>query len=151
MFGSIARNHKNAGVNVRVALCVQLDPNKAEHVQIFEYPSTGLEIHKLAGEGHRELFRQARASALPPREKFENVAWKVAACSLMEKVPTLCTAYPPNVLFAVQLLCFIAEYASKKFQDRETRDVLISATGEVSIESIAGMVSKSTILGNYKK
>lgn len=150
MFGSIVRNYKNAGVNVRVALCVQLDPNKTEHVQIFEHPGTGLEIHNRAGEGHRELLRQARSSALPPREKFGDVSWKVAAYSLMENVPTLRTAYPPNVPFAVQFVCFIAEYASKEYQDRETRDVFISATGEVSIEAIAGMESKSTILGNYK-
>jgi hypothetical protein len=52
MFGSVGRNYKNAGVNVHVALCVQLDPNKTEQVQIFEQPGTGLEIHNLAGEAH---------------------------------------------------------------------------------------------------
>jgi hypothetical protein len=96
------------------------------------------------------LIRQALASALPPREKFEDVTWNVAPYPLMEKVPALRIAYPPNVPFAVKFVCFIAEYASKEFQDRETRDVFISTTGEVSIESIAGMVSSSTILGSYK-
>ncbi|MBD3813295.1 MAG: hypothetical protein IE917_13880 [Betaproteobacteria bacterium] len=152
MLGSIIRNYKNAGVRVNISLCVQLASGEKQFPPLFVHGASGLEIHKLASAAHRELLRQARNSALPPRlgERFENVAWKVAAFSLIEALPSLSTRPAAEMGMAIPYTCFIAEYLSKTYLEREERDVCISADGEVFINSIAGLHTDSRLLGNYK-
>ena len=151
MLGSIIRNYKNAGVRVKVSLCVQLSPGDKQFPPLFVHGTTGLEIHNLASSAHRELLRQARSSALPPRpgERFEDIAWKVAAYSLVEAVPKLRTMPAEHVGMAIPYSCFIAEYMSKTYRDGEERDICISTEGLVFINSIAGLHTGSKRLGNY--
>lgn len=152
MFGSIIRNYKNAGVRVQVALCVQRAPGDKEFPPLFVHGGSGLDVHNLAAMAHRELLRQAMSSPLPrrPGEKFEDVAWKVAAYSLQHALPELREKPASQVGMVIPYTCFIAEYLSKSFRDREERDVCISVEGEVFINAIAGMHADSKSLGNYK-
>lgn len=152
MFGSIIRNYKNAGVQVNISLCVQRNTGDKEFLPLFVHAASGLEVHNLATTAHRELMRQAMASAFPRHrgEKFEDIAWKVAAYSLQKTLPELRAKPAPQVAMVIPYTCFIAEYLSKSFREREERDVCISAEGEVFINAIAGMHTDSKSLGNYK-
>ncbi len=152
MFSSIIRNYKNAGVHVNVTLCVQRVVGDKEFPPLFVHGATGLEVHNLASAAHRELLRQAMSSSLPkgPNERFEDIAWKAAAHSLVEALPTLRVKPASEVGMAIPYVCFLAEYLSKTFRDREERDVCISADGEVFINSMAGLHTDSKMLGNYK-
>ena len=152
MFGSIIRNYKNAGVKANIALCIQSAPGEKEFPPLFVHGATGLEIHNLASAAHRDILRRARGSSLPKPlgERFEDIAWKVAAYSLIEAIPTLRTKPAAELGMAIPYTCFIAEYLSKVFQDREERDVCISTDGLVFINVIAGMHTDSKTLGNYK-
>jgi uncharacterized caspase-like protein len=152
MFDSIIRNYKNAGVQVNISLCVQRVEGDKEFPPLFVHGASGLEVHNLATAAHRELMRQARASSLPrrPGEKFEDIAWKVAAYSLNQALPELRTRPASQVGMVIPFTCFLAEYLSKSFREREERDVCISAEGEVFINSIADLHTDSKSLGNYK-
>jgi len=152
MFSSIIRNYKNAGVRVNVALCVQRQDGDKEFQPLFIHGATGLEVHNLASAAHRELLRQAMASSLPkrPSERFEDVAWKVAAYSLVEALPTLRVKQASEVGMVIPYACFLAEYLSKTFREGEERDVCISADDKVFINAIAGLHTDSKMLGNYK-
>ena len=152
MLGSIIRNYKNAGVRVNVALCVQHAVGDKEFPPLFVHGATGLEVHNLASTAHRELLRQARGSALPkrPGERFEDIAWKVAAYSLVQALPALRSKPASEVGMAIPYTCFLAEYLSKTFREGEERDVCISADGQVFINAIAGLYTDSKALGNHK-
>ena len=152
MLGSIIRNYKNAGVRVNVSLCVQPSPGDKRFPPLFVQGGSGLQIHNLASAGHRELLRQAMSSALPrrPGERFEDIAWKVAALSIMESLPQLRQQPAERVGFVVPYTCFIAECLSSTYLESEERDVCISAEGEVFINSIAGLKTSSRTLGNYR-
>jgi hypothetical protein len=152
MLGSIIRNYRNAGVRVNVSLCVQQRAGDKEFPPLFVHGGTGLEIHNLAGEGKRELLRQARQSVLHPRagERFEDIAWKVAAYSLVQSVPELLVRPASEVGMVVPYTCLIAEYLSQEFRDKEEGDVCISAEGEVFVQSLAGLHSDSRTLGRYE-
>ena len=151
MFGSVVRNFKNAGVRVNVALRVQQTDGKEQFPALFVHGGTGLEIHNLASVAHRELLRQARSSVLPrPRgERFEDVAWRVAAHSLFEAVPSLRMKPAAQVGMVIPYTCFIAEYLSRSYRDGEERDVCISTAKQVFINSIAGLHTESKTLGAY--
>ena len=152
MFGSILRNFKNAGVKVNVSLCVQPYADKYDFEPVFSYSDTGLKIHDLGMKAHRELLRQAMSSSLPPRrgERFEDIAWMVAASSLCKQVPKLRTCSPSEYGLALPYLCFLAEYLSREWQPEEARDICISKTSEVFINSFSGMESNSKSLGRYE-
>jgi len=152
MFSSILRNFKNAGLKVNVALCVQPYANKYDFEPVFSYSDTGLKIHDLGMKAHRELLKQAMSSVLPPRkgENFEDIAWMVAASSLYKQVPRLRTCSPADYGMALPYLCFVAEYLSREWQPEEARDVCISRTSEVFINSFSGMNSNSKTLGRYE-
>ena len=152
MFRSILRNFKNAGLKVNVALCVQPRADKYDFEPVFSYSDTGLKIHDLGMKAHKELLRQAMASALPPRrgEKFEDIAWMVAASALYRQVPKLRTCSPAEYGMALPYLCFLAEHISKDWKPEEARDVCISRTSEVFINSFAGMNTDSRTLGRYE-
>jgi hypothetical protein len=152
MFGSIIRNYKNAGVRVDISLCVQRSPEEKEFQVLFVHGATGLEVHNLASTAHRELLRQARSSAIPrrPGELFEDIAWKVAAYSLVESAPKLRNTPAAQVGMAIPYTCFLAEYLSKSYRESEGRDVCISTDGAVFINSFAGLHTNSKALGNYK-
>ena len=151
MLGSIIRNYKNAGVRVKVSLCVQSDASSKAYAPLFVHGATGLEIHNLASAAQRELLRQARASAMPHGRgsRFEDVAWKVAAYSLMESLPSLRDQPASSVGMTIPYTCLIAEYLSKEYRSGEERDVCISANGEVFINSFAGLHTDSKTLGRY--
>ncbi len=153
MFGSIIRNYKNAGVRVNVALCLQLDAQKKEFPPLFVHGATGLEIHNLASKAHRELLGMAMKSSLPrrPGERFEDIAWKLAAHSLVQALPELRLRPASEVKIAIPYTCFIAEYLSKTFRDGEERDVCVAADGKVFINTFAGLHSESKILGIYRE
>lgn len=151
MLNSIFRNFKNAGLTVNVALCVQPNADKDHFEAVFSHSGTGLEIHNLGMKAQRSLSKQAMSSVLPPRkgEKFEDIAWMVAASSLYEDLPKLRTCSPENFGMALPYLCFLAEYISREWQTEEARDVCISRTGEVFINSFVGMHSETKKLGRY--
>lgn len=152
MFGSIVRNFKNAGVIVNVSLCVQLNADKYDFESVLSHTGTGLEIHDLGMKAHRELLRRLKKSMLPRRigEKFEDIAWVLAAGALFESVPNIRKSASSQGEFTIPYLCFLAEHLSKAYRERESRDVCISRTGEVFINSFAGLHSDSKNLGNYK-
>ena len=152
MFSSILRNFKNAGLRVNVALCVQPYADKYDFEPVFSYSDTGLKIHDLGMKAHRELLKQAMSSVLAPRtgEKFEDIAWMVAASSLFKQVSRLRTCSPADYGMALPYLCFLTEYLSREWQPEEARDVCISRTSEVFINSFSGMNSDSKTLGRYE-
>jgi len=152
MFGSVIRNYKNAGVRVSVTLCVQPSLEEKQFPPLFVQGGTGLEIHRLASAGYRELLRQAMKSTLPrkPGERFEEIAWRTAAFAIVELLPQLRGHSAGQVGFLVPYTCFIAEYLSSSFLASEERDVCISSDGEVFINSIAGLHTSSRTLGNYR-
>ena len=151
MLGSIIRNYKNAGVRVNVSLCVQSGASSKAFPPLFVQGATGLEIHNLASAAHRELLRQAKASVMPrrPGSRFEDEAWKVAAYSLVEWLPGLRAQSAGSVGMSIPYTCFIAEYLSKEYRNGEERDVCISASGQVFINSFAGLHTDSKSLGRY--
>lgn len=152
MFSSIIRNYKNAGVAVNVALCVQPHPDRYDFEPVFSFSETGLKVHNLSMQAHRALLKQAMASALPHRrtERFEDIAWMVAARSLHEQVPKLRTCSPSDYGMALPYLCFLAEYLSRDWKAGEARDVYIFRTSEVMINSFSGMQSETKTLGRYE-
>ena len=92
------------------------------------------------------------SSAIPRRkgELFEDMAWKVAAYSLIEFAPKLCDTPAAQVGMVIPYTCFLAEYLSKSYRESEGRDVCISTDGTVFINSFAGLYTDSKTLGNYK-
>lgn len=152
MFSSIIRNFKNAGLTGSVSLCVQPHPDKYDFEPVFSHSETCLKLHDLRMKAHRELLKQARSSALPhpPGQRFEDIAWKVAAGVLHREVPRLRTCSPSQYGMVLPYLCFLAEYLSRDWQADEIRDVFISRTGEVVINSFAGMSTDSMSLGRYE-
>jgi hypothetical protein len=154
MLGSIIRNYKNAGVAVTLKL--HLADSKVAFDRtlrpVVVHNGTGLELHNLAGAAHRELLRQAMASALPRRSgaKFEDEAWRVAAYAIQQEEAELMMVGAKNLPTVVPYACFLAEYLSKSFADREERLVCIARTGEVWLESKRGSTTEAKDLGNFK-
>src|SRR6218665_521104 len=93
MFDTIIRNYKNAGRKVSISYCNQPHPDRYEFAPVFTYTCSALEAHNLATHTQRELLSQAMASALPkrPHERFEQIAWKVAASALQSATSHLRT------------------------------------------------------------
>lgn len=153
MLGSLIRNFKNAGVRASIAFCVQRTAGPYELEQVFTYSGSGLDLHKLASQGHRDILRQAMASALPrrPGTRFEDIAWPFAAALLMERSAHLRTASPDSYGLALPYACFIAEYLSLSYRNGEHRDVCINREGEVFVNSFAGLDAESKTLGNYRR
>lgn len=152
MFSTLIRNYKNAGVKVSVTYCVQPHPDRYDFEPVFTHASTGLEIHNLANQGFRHLLSQAKASSLPrsPNERFEDIAWKIAAYALEQVTNSLRTCSPNDYGINLPYLCLLAEQLSKEWRDGEARDVCISRDGEVIVHSIAGMHTASKKLGKFR-
>jgi hypothetical protein len=83
-------------------------------------------------------------------QRFEDLAWRVAASSLYEQVPRLRTSSPSEYGMSLPFLCFVAELLSKDWKHEEARDVFISRTGEVSINSFAGLETDVKALGSFR-
>jgi len=152
MIGTIIRNYKNAGRKVSISYCDQPHPDRYDFAPVFTYTGTALEAHNLATKAQRELLSQAMASTLPKRsnERFEQIAWKVAASALQRATSHLRTCGPNEYGMNLPYLCFLAEHLSKEWQQGEARDIHISRDGQVVIHTFVGMHANSMTLGGFK-
>jgi hypothetical protein len=149
MFGTLIRNYKNASLPVTVSLWVQPPTDSDEYIRLFAHTDTGLAIHNLASAGHRNLLAQAMKSSLPrrPGEKFEDIAWEVAAAALIKSQAYLLYKPAASVGMSLQYTCFLAEYLTKNYRGNEEREVRISKSRRVTIRSVKGTEIQAFTLG----
>ena len=154
MLGLIIRNFRNAGKNnVGLGLSVPDPSDETGMRQVMMHVGTGLDIHNLAGKGHRDLLRMASQSQLPRRRgvKFEDEAWPVAASILVRAAIGMELRSPETWGVNLHYVAFLGEYATMDYEADELRELLIREDGTVTIRRAALGKLTYTDLGNYKR
>lgn len=149
MFRTIVRNYRNAGVQVTVSLLIEETPGQ-EPATFAVFKGTGLAVHDLATKGRRELLRQARFSKMRRGQRFEEIAWSVAAYSIRSSLPSIKANGASETGFVLPYMCLLAERLSLTWADGETRDVIVDVNESVYVHSVANLLSRDVLLQEGK-